>query len=316
MEDVPRSLYIVRDPSHHDRSPDGVSHNPKKSSSSARDIGFLPFDILALGQGTAFTVTDDIEAARNEVMNSERELSIYELDGRCDEMKRCAIFRATNLREAIVHESTKESILRETEREPHAPSRSRASAPKKKTTAGPSRDCKRNASTKRIPESSPDADAGKESGFACHKVDSTGKPIYIAIPSGTKEKPEKYPFSIIYAIEARKAGKQCLIHWDHGVEPSWVSTGKVDARAIANFEEHKAQTDKMRPPTKGDPFEIIFEEARNEDEGHKLDRGFLVRWTNTGRVTWEVHGRGHGITRTDVQGFLKASKTWKRYQYV
>ncbi|ESZ93438.1 hypothetical protein SBOR_6180 [Sclerotinia borealis F-4128] len=367
-DEVPETLYLVHDPSK-DLLPGDVSHSPKNSY-SPRDIGFRPFNLLSLSQKAArgsFTrrrgagdglgrdslsiyaaVTNDVEAARNEVITSENELVLYELKGRCDDMKRCAIFKAEDLwrgqdireieeeddedlrderqkklrsewlvwpsvpKEAIHDVMTKEEILKETEREEQAsqdPQDSQASV-QQNTAADLSRDFKHKTTTKIKTRFSSSSDGENASGFVCKNLGSNDKPQYMAIPSGEV----KFPFSTIYTIEERKAGLQCLVHWGPGIEPSWFAIQNVDTRAVKEFQKCKTKAEKKKQPSTGDPSEIIFEEEQVEGVD-KSSRKFLVRWTDTGIVTWEIYGVAPGVTRDAAYKFMAERKTWKRYRY-
>lgn len=118
---VPESLYIVHDPSN-DQVAGGKSSKSQESL-TPWEIGFRPYDILSLSRKTAssflplhygaangprrnppsvyVTATDDIEAAENEVTASEDGLVMYTLDGRCEEMRKCAIFKASDWLRAL-----------------------------------------------------------------------------------------------------------------------------------------------------------------------------------------------------------------------
>ncbi|KAB8299306.1 hypothetical protein EYC80_001381 [Monilinia laxa] len=274
------------------------------------------------------TLTDDIEAARNEVISSEEGLVMYELNGQCEEMKLCTVIKATRLlkrRMTLNKDSTddehskrerQKKLLSEwlntTKNPPNRPEAQPTRRPPQAPVVIPKQ--KTPSKHKAEPSSKPDGE--EESGLICNKVDSKGNPIYTAIPSGMKTVSEKYDFTAIYMIEKRKLGTQCLIHWGPNIEPSWVAIHNVDSRAIAEFFKRKAKAEKKGQPEGGDAFEILFEEARSEDGDHKLDRRFLVRWVETGIVTWEVYGGDPGVTRMDGQEFLKRSKMWKRYWYL
>ncbi|KAG4027266.1 hypothetical protein MFRU_031g00160 [Monilinia fructicola] len=368
-ESVPNSLYLIHNPSN-DQSPGGLNHD---KSYSPHDIGFRPLNLPTLdktavdnsslhryGAGDDLheylssiyvIVTDDIEAARNEVISSEEDLVMFELNGQCEEMKLCTVIKAMNLlyrrmrlnenktddatskeqrqkklrsewlvwpsvpKEAIIKQMTKREILKETEHDQKTPKRTRVPT-HQKTTAGPSRDPQPKTPSKHKAKVSSKSGSEEESGLICNRINSEGKPIYKAITSGTQAVPEKYSFTTIYTIEKRRLGTQCLIHWGPGIEPSWVAIQNVDSRAIAEFSKRKARAEKKGQPKSGDALEILFEEARSEEGDHNLDRRFLVRWAETGIVTWEVYAGDPGVTRMDVQEFLKRSKTWKRYWYL
>ncbi|KAJ8059288.1 hypothetical protein OCU04_012253 [Sclerotinia nivalis] len=360
---VPEFLYIVHDPSN-DQSPGGVSHNSDESY-SPWDIGFRPYDVLTLSHKTAssylpfhygvgneirrnnpsiyVTATDDIEAARNQVITSEEELVMYSLDGRCDDMKRCVIFKASNWlralnlwegdanegedekherqkklgsewliwpsvpKEAIIDMSGKRAIMMETEEEDETLTNYQGQK-RQKTSAGPSRDLEVVATTNRG-KSSSKSGVRNEKGFVCRELESDGAPQYMAILSD--EGP--FPFSAIYVIEPREDGLQCLVHWGPNIDPSWVSIRNVDARAVKEFRDRQISAEYRQEPTKGDPFEILFEEPLNEET--KLNSRFLVRWTDTGRITWETYGGSHGVTRHAGNRFLAERNTWRRYHY-
>ncbi|TGO27208.1 hypothetical protein BPAE_0045g00050 [Botrytis paeoniae] len=121
LSKVPQSLYIVHDPSN-DQVPGGKSSKSQESI-TPWEIGFRPYDILSLSRKTASSflplhygaangprrnppsiyvaATDDIEAAKNEVITSEAELVMYRLEGRCEEMRKCAIFKASDWLRAL-----------------------------------------------------------------------------------------------------------------------------------------------------------------------------------------------------------------------
>lgn len=360
---VPEFLYIVHDPSN-DQNPGGVSHNSEESY-SPRDIGFRPYDVLTLERETASSyllfhygvenemrrnppsiyvaATDDIEAARNQVITSEKELVMYRLNGRCDDMKRCVVFkaskwlRALNLweddadedeeekherqkklgsewliwpivpREAIIGMSGKEDIMKETEKE-HEPSANYQGQKRRKNSAGPSRDLEV-AKTAKKGKSSSKSSARNEKGFVCKELDSDGAPQYMAKYS--EEQP--FPFSAIHIIEPGEGGSRCLVHWDTNIEPSWFNIRDVDARAVREFRSRQISAESRKEPKKGDPFEILFEEPLNKET--KLNSRFLVRWTDTRRVTWETYGGSPGVTRHAGNRFLAKRNTWTRYRY-
>ncbi|RAL60614.1 hypothetical protein DID88_009932 [Monilinia fructigena] len=234
-------------------------------------------------------VTADIESARNEVISSEEDLVMYELNGQCEEMKHCTVIKATTLlkrrmtfnknstddenskrerqkkllsewlvwpsvpKEAIVKQLTKKEILKETKPDQKPPKHTRVPT-HQKITAGPSRDSKAKTPSKQKAEPSSKSGGGEESGLICNKIDSKGKPIYTVISSGMKKTPEEYDFTTIYTIEKRKLGTQCLIHWGPYIEPSWVAIHSVDSRAIAEFSKRKARAEKKGQPERGDAF--------------------------------------------------------------
>lgn len=188
-----------------------------------------------------------------------------------------------------------------------------------KTSAGSSQSTKVAETAHR--KEKPSSDSGRGSGFTCKDVDSDGNPQYQALlPEGKKKK--KFPFSTIYTIEKRGDIPMCLVHWSPDTEPSWVAISNVDSRAVVECREREAHARKYPKPTRKDPFEILFEEPLNET--FKLDSKYLVRWTKTGRITWEeprkILARGEpignlGVTRQATDAFTKKKSTWKRYRY-
>ncbi|KAI9642173.1 hypothetical protein NHQ30_008975 [Ciborinia camelliae] len=376
--EVPKYLYFVHDPSNDQPSGD-LDHSSKRSY-SPYDIGFRPinlldkdraafvsyfgqdFDINSYLASICVAVTDDVEAARNRVISSEKELVMYELDGQCEEMGLCAVFKSKTLlkpdnvligdgeddylkkilskwlvwpsipKEAITDESRKEDILNATgklrytssdserprtltfsiEQEQQSLKHSRAPT-QQRTTAGPSRNLKHKPATKGKANFPSNSNVEGRLGFVCDDVDLNGNPQYMAIPA----EEQKFPFSTIYIIEQRKAGLQCLIHWGPGIEPTWLRVRDVDARAVKEYHRRKVKVEKKKGPKNGDPFEIIFEEPHPEQpekDTCALNR-FLVKWTNTGIVTWETYGSDPGVTRIAGSAFMAEKRTWKRYLY-
>ncbi|CAD6445775.1 c75b499d-e65b-4e7d-9dea-e209e5e3fc8a [Sclerotinia trifoliorum] len=360
---VPEFLYIVHNPSNDQNR--GVVSQKSDESYSPCDIGFRPYDVRTLGFETAssylpshygveneiprnlpsiyVTATDDIEAARNQVITSEEELVMYRLNGRCDEMRRCVVFKASNWlqdldlwegdadedeegkyerqkklgsewliwpsvpKEAIINISGKEAIMMETEKE-HESFANYQGQKRRKASAGPSRDLEVATTAKRS-KSSSKSSARNEEGFLCKELDSDGTPQYMANFPDKKT----FQFSAIHVIEPREDGAQCLIHWGPSTDPSWISIGDVDARAVKEFRKRQIRAESRQEPKKGDPFEILFEEPLNKET--KLNSRFLVRWTDTGRITWETYGGSPGVTRHASNRFLAERKKWKRYQY-
>lgn len=85
------------------------------------------------------------------------------------------------------------------------------------------------------------------------------------------------------------------------------------------FQEREVRTGKKKAPKRGDPCEIVFEEEQPEKEqpekNTKIFRRFLVKWTETGILTWEVYGGDPGVTRNAGKHFLAEREKWKRYSY-
>ncbi|KAM0136226.1 hypothetical protein ACHAO1_004703 [Botrytis cinerea] len=363
--EVPQSLYIVHDPSN-DQIPGGKAHASRESY-TPWSIGFRPYDILSLSRRTAssylplhygaangprrnppsiyVTATDDIETAKNEVLKSEDELVMYRLDGRCEDMRRCAIFKASDWmralnmwdgdenedvddrdarqkrvgsewliwpsvpKEAVIHMSTKDDILEENKEEAEEGNASilnRAAGQKHQNAfASPSKN------------PNPFVDKGKakappnlriQKGLVRNDVDAHRRPLYMVEFSDNHE----FAFSTIYVIEEQEASPRCLIHWGPGIEPSWVSIENVDARAVKDYRQRNTKGRGNDKPKR--EYEILFEDQQSKET--KLDSKFLVKWVDSEDLTWETYDSSPGVTRHSVNVFRAKRDKWQRYQYM
>ncbi|KAF7895769.1 uncharacterized protein EAF01_009731 [Botrytis porri] len=358
---VPESLYIVHDPSN-DQVAEGKSSKSQESR-TPWEIGFRPYDILSLSRNTAssflplhygaanrprrnppsiyVTATDDIEAAKNEVITGEDDLVMYRLDGRCEEMRKCAVFKASDWlralemwdgdenedederfarqkrvgsewliwpsvpKEAVTRMSTRDDILEDDGEEEDHPIQKRAPGKKhQNATAGPSRS--QNAAANKGKEKAP-APLGSYKGLMRKDSKADGTPLFMVAFSPNNE----FPFSTIYILEEQDDGPQCLIHWGPGIEPSWVAIQNVDARAVKNYWQHNTKGHGKEKPKK--EYEILFEDQQNKET--KLDSKFLVKWADSENLTWQTYDSSPGVTRHAVNQFRAKTESWQRYQY-
>ncbi|KAF7952686.1 hypothetical protein EAE96_005917 [Botrytis aclada] len=347
---VPQSFYIVHDPSN-DQVSGGKSSKSQKSL-TPWEIGFRPYDILSLSRKTAssflplhygaangprrnppsiyVTATDDVEAAKNEVIASEEGLVMYKLDGRCEEMRMCAIFKASEWlraldmwdgdenededeklarqtrvgsewliwpsvpKEAVTRMLTKDDIIEGDEEEENRATQKHAPGQKNQNTAA----------NKGKAKASPPLSSYK--GLMRKDVDADGNPQYMVEFS----KDNEFSFSTIYIIEEQQTGPQCLIHWGPGIEPSWADIQKVDARAVKDYWRRNTKGNTKEKPKE---YEILFEDQQNKET--KLDTKFIVKWVDSEILTWETYNSSPGVTRHAVNEFRVRRDTWQRYQY-
>ncbi|KAF7923741.1 uncharacterized protein EAE98_007559 [Botrytis deweyae] len=360
-DEVPESLYIVHDPSN-EQVPEGKSSKSQESL-TPWEIGFRPYDILSLSRKTAssflplhygaangprrnppsvyVTATDDIEAAENEVITSEDDLVMYRLDGRCEEMRKCAVFKASDWlralemwdgdenededeksarqkrvgsewliwpsvpKEAVIDMSTREDILEDDEEEEDRAIQKHAPGQKhQNATASSSKNP--NAAVKKGKAKPPSA-LHSHKGLVRKDVKADGTPLYMVAFSENNE----FSFSTIYIIEEQETGPQCLVHWGPRIEPSWVAIQNVDARAVKDYWRRNTNgRGKAKPKKK---YEILFEDQQNKET--KLDSKFLVKWADSEILAWETYDSSPGVTRHAVNEFRAKRDTWQRYQY-
>ncbi|KAF5875511.1 uncharacterized protein Bfra_003965 [Botrytis fragariae] len=358
---VPESLYIVHDPSN-DQVPGGKSSKLQESL-TPWEIGLRPYDILSLSCKTAssflplhygaangprrnppsiyVTATDDIEAAKNEVITSEGELVMYNLNGRCEEMRKCAIFkasdwlRALNLwdgdnneeddekfarqkrvgsewliwpsvpKEAVTKMSTRDDILDDDEEEEDRAVQKRAPS-QKHQNADASSSRNQNAAANKG-KAKPPSTLRSHKGLMRKDIKADGTPLFMVSFSKNNE----FSFSTIYIIEEQETGPQCLIHWGPGIEPSWVNIQIVDARAVKDYWQRNIKGRRNEKPKK--EYNILFEDQQNKET--KLDSKFLVKWADSETLTWETYESSPGVTRHAVNEFRARRDTWLRYQY-
>ncbi|TGO47116.1 hypothetical protein BOTNAR_0543g00020 [Botryotinia narcissicola] len=363
---VPQSLYIVHDPSN-DQVQGGKSSKLQESL-TPWEIGFRPYDILSLSRKTAssflplhygaangprrnppsvyVTATDDIEAAENEVMTSEDGLVVYALDGRCDEMRKCDIFKASDWlraldmwdgddnededeksarqkragsewliwpsvpKEAVTHMSTRDDILENDEQEEHRVIPKRA--PQKRAPGQKHQNATASSSENQIAAANKDkaktpSDLRSHKGLMRKDVKADGTPLYMVVFSPNIE----FSFSTIYIIEKQETGPQCLVHWGPEIEPSWVDIQNVDARAVKEYWQRNTKGyGKIKPQKE---YEILFEDQQKKET--KLDSKFLVKWADSEILTWETYDSSPGVTRHAVNQFRAKMEDWARYQY-
>ncbi|TGO43822.1 hypothetical protein BCON_0830g00020 [Botryotinia convoluta] len=358
---VPESLYIVHDPSN-DQVPGGKSSTLQESY-TPWNIGFRPYDILSLSRKTAssylplhygaangprrnppsiyVTATDAIEAAKNEVITSEGELVMYRLDGRCEEMRKCAFFKVSDWlraldmwdgdenededekfarqkrlgsewliwpsvpKEAVTKMSTRDDILEDDEDEEDRAIQKHAPDQKHRNAIASSSK-NPNAAAKKG-KAKPPSILRSQKGRIRNDVDEDSKPLYMVVFS----KDNEFLFSTIYVIEEQATGPQCLIHWGPGIEPSWVAIQNVDARAVKNYWQRNTKGRGKEKPKK--EYEILFEDQQNKET--KLDSKFLIKWADSEILTWETYDSSPGVTRHAVNEFRAKRDTWQRYQY-
>ncbi|TGO32376.1 hypothetical protein BHYA_0323g00020 [Botrytis hyacinthi] len=359
---VPESLYIIHDPSN-DQVLGGKS-SKLQDSLTPWEIGFHPYDILSLSRKTAssflplhygaangprrnppsvyVTATDDIEAAENEVITSEDGLVMYRLDGRCEEMRKCAIFKASDWlrtlemwdgdenededdkftrqkkvgsewliwpsvpKEAVTNMSTRDDILEDDEQEEKDRSIEKNAPGRKHENANASSSKNQIAAASKGKAKAPSA-LRSHKGFMRKDVKADGTPLYMV----TFSKNNEFSFSTIYIIEEQENGPQCLIHWGPEIEPSWAAIENVDARAVKDYWYRNTKGGGKAKPKR--ECKILFEDQQNKET--KLDSKFLVKRVDSEILTWETYDSSPGVTRHAVNEFRAKRDTWQRYQY-